>query len=279
MSNLVNARLTLPKFNKRGKGKNWKGSNILDRRFFVFGILGKRRSGKSTLVYNLIEKFATKNTIVLFFVHTFHKDENYKEMRDMLDKKGILYQHYDDIVDGVVEFMEEQKNDKQNREDDVGEQKSTYSISNTIINNLITDMITGKTQMEEDSMGTVASSKRKKKPEPLEYIIVFDDVSDSLRETAVKKLIKNSFHYRSKIILATQGHADFSPDIYANLDYLALYKNFNEYALEHIYNKIELTIDFERFKELYHRITDGSYDFLFIDRNNDSFRINLDKKI
>ncbi|MFN9115075.1 MAG: hypothetical protein ACK5XN_33860, partial [Bacteroidota bacterium] len=87
------AGLTLPDFVRRRGNPTISKNKILDRKYFVFAVLGKRRSGKSTLTFNLLKKFATKNTIVIFFVHTFTKDDNYKEMREFLDSKGITWYH------------------------------------------------------------------------------------------------------------------------------------------------------------------------------------------
>ncbi|MFN9113397.1 MAG: hypothetical protein ACK5XN_25275, partial [Bacteroidota bacterium] len=187
----------------------------------------------------------------------------------------ITWYHNDDVKEGVKEFIEEQKQAENPQSEEKKEPSHIGgSIDQNKINQAVMNAIINPNPEPEKKKGG-----RKKIPPPPEFIIIFDDVSDTLRETEIKKLIKNSFHYRAKVIIASQGYVDMSPDLYANLDYLALYKNFNDYALEHIYNKIDPTIDFEQFKELYHAITDDSYNFMFIDRNNDEFRINLDKKL
>jgi len=85
-----------------GKVKDWKGKDLFDVRYWVASVLGKRRSGKTSLIYTLIKAFANKNTRFIFFVPTFYRDDSYQVIRDYLDRKKIKYQDFQSIEeDGI----------------------------------------------------------------------------------------------------------------------------------------------------------------------------------
>ena len=89
----------------RPNKEKWKGKDLFDIRYWVMAILGKRRSGKSTLIYTLLKDFATKRMIVYFFVPTFWKDDTYRAMRDFLESKGIVFQAYTDIIEDGIDQL------------------------------------------------------------------------------------------------------------------------------------------------------------------------------
>jgi hypothetical protein len=60
---------------------------------------------------------------------------------------------------------------------------------------------------------------------------------------------------------------------------VALFKNLNQDSLEKVYLKLEPHIKFEEFVNLYHSITDDSYNFMIYDRANEQYRKNLNTLI
>jgi predicted AAA+ superfamily ATPase len=111
LQKINNTKISLPPLPKGTK--KWKGMQCLDVQYWIMSILGKRRSGKTSLVYTLLKEFATKNTICLFFCSTFYKDSSYDAIRDYLDSKNIPYMGYTEVVDSetglneVQNFMDE----------------------------------------------------------------------------------------------------------------------------------------------------------------------------
>jgi predicted AAA+ superfamily ATPase len=87
--------------------KKWKGKKILDLQYWVMAILSKRRSGKSTLIYNLIKQFANKNTIILFFCPTFHKDSTYGAIKKYLDEREINYEIFSHFIEDGCNHIDE----------------------------------------------------------------------------------------------------------------------------------------------------------------------------
>ena len=217
--------------------KKFPGDDLFDIQYFCMELLGKRLSGKTSLIYTLLKKFVTKEMIVLFFVPTFHKDKAYKPIRKFLKQKKITYDAYtsveEDGVNMVEAFMDVNKYP--------GESEEKEEVKNDVCKFIAVD--------------EKGKPKKKKKDKPREYFIIFDDMTGYLRKPAILKLIKLSRHFRTKIIISTQSIADIHPDVHAQMDYIAVFKNFNEDSLDFLYEKLRLGISLEQFKELYHYVT------------------------
>ena len=50
-------------------------------------VCAKRKSGKSTLIYNILKNCAGRRTNVVFFCSTIQRDDTYKRILEMLEKK------------------------------------------------------------------------------------------------------------------------------------------------------------------------------------------------
>ena len=269
-----NCTVKIPKLEGLEQKKKWRGSNIFSARYFVLANLGKRRSGKTTLINTIVQNFATKNMILFFFVPTFYRDASYVPIREYLDEKGIVYQHYysvkEDGVNNVEVFMEQNAHNEDSKNEN--EKEGLTSFEEEPIKPCLFD-----TEKKSEK------KERKKKQPPLEYMFFFDDMPDNYKDKQVCKLIKLSRHFKSKIILSTQSTVDLDRSIYQQCDYVALFRNFNEDNLDKLYIRMEPWVDLEEFKRIYHRVTDsenrGIRNFLLVDRNDDIFRINLNKKL
>ncbi len=268
-------KMTRPRI--KNKETDWKGKDILDvRQFWVMSILAKRRSGKTTLIYNLIKQFATKNTIVMFYVPTFWKDDVYESIRKYLQKKKILYMDYGDIkengVNNIEIFLEENKKDKEELRETEPEESQEDNVQVCL-----------PCKFEARKPSEKKPKKEKKEEVKLEYMFIFDDMSQSLRDKWVSVLCKNSNHYRAKIILSSQSIKDLTPQTHAQLDYCILFKGFNDDSLDAFYERIEPNVSLEEFKNIYHRITSittkGMNHFLLYDRANNIFRDNLSHQV
>ena len=274
LEKINNYQVQLPKVGS-GKEIKWKGKNLFDVQFWNFAIIGKKKSGKTSLIYTLIKDFCTKKTIVLFFVSTFHKDNTYKVIRDYLDEKKIIYQGFTELktdgVDNVQCFLEANKGEPESDSDSDEEIKTSASAERAL---------------RACNFGIVEkkeSKKTKKKFEP-EYILVFDDLSDELQSKTISALCKKNRHFRCKVILSTQSVKDIISRTIAQMDYVALFKHLNEESIQTIYERLEPNISFKEFLVMYKDVTsaerkDGLNNYLLFDIANETFRVNLDKKI
>lgn len=266
-------KLTCPKVKK--KDKNWKGKDILDVKYWIMSILAKRRSGKTTLIYNLIKQFGHKHMIILFFVPTFYKDSVYESIRNYLDRKGIVYQGNTSIeneegIDLIDVFMKENNGDRY------------------LLNQESKEEIVQQPQIPVCNFGgPIIDSQSESKNEDIniepEYMIIFDDMSSQLRHPSIVKLCKNSRHFKCKIILSSQSIVDLTPSQHSQIDYCVLFKNFNFDSIEKVYKRLQPNLSFEEFYELYKNVTEGKTgkynNFLVIDRNKEEYRKNLNEVI
>lgn len=265
----------LPRIDGSSKPNDWKGKDLFDIQYWVACLLGKRRSGKTSLINTLIRAFVTKNTRVIFIVPTFWKDSSYEAIRNFLDKKGIIYQDFQAIEDDGVNNLKIMM--------DVFEEKEKKEDSDDEDNENEKDRVKYRMASLDLCEPSKDKKNKKKKVEP-EYIIVLDDISDEIRNPAVLKLCKNSRHYRVKTILSSQSITDIHPHIYNQLDYLVLFKNYNLDGLKHVYDKVQPDMSYEEFVNLYTTTTKktdrrGLNSFILYDRNNGVMRENLNTKI
>ena len=52
-------------------------------------ICSKRKSGKTTLIYNILKNCVGKKTNVVFFCSTIHRDDTYQKILEMLEKRKL----------------------------------------------------------------------------------------------------------------------------------------------------------------------------------------------
>lgn len=272
---LNNHRISLPKFEQ--KTENWKGKDCLQVRYWIFGILGKRFSGKSTLVYSLIRKFLTKKMIFFFYTPTFYKDDTYKAIKELLDEKEIPYMVYSSIVDDsgidtIRTFLDVHADDEEEESEPEEEQDEELSAKSVNF---------GKEKLKPKP------KPKKKKKSNLTYFFVFDDMAREMRKPSFDALCKRSRHLKCLICISTQSPTDLERSVYQQLDYLAMFKNFNEESLIQLYERVQPNISLEQFQQLYNQVTEGTYtlsgkklhNFLLLDRTDESFRKNLCEKI
>ena len=119
--------------------------------------------------------------------------------------------------------------------------------------------------------------KQERKPKKIapEYIFVFDDMSQMLRDKTISTLIKKHRHFKSKIILSSQYVNDLSPEARKNIDIFILFKGHSENKLEEIFINMDLQISFQLFLKLYENATSEPYGFLYVDKNKGEFRRNF----
>ena len=159
-------------------------------------ICSRRRSGKTTLIYNILKHCTSKRTNVVFFCSTIHRDSTYKLILEMLEKKKVNVMTYDHFLNGKENILngiiEELNNDLETKEE---EERIKLD----------------KSQQPKPKMVLfpVEESKERKerKPKKLapEYIFVFDDLGNDLRHPSITQLFKTSRHYKAKVIVSSQS--------------------------------------------------------------------------
>jgi len=222
-------------------------------------ICARKKSGKTILIQNIINKSYGENTKVLIISSSHDRDGQYASIKKMMDKLNIIYHCTKDI-----NFLEHIINSEDNNNTDTNE------------NNVITT-----SYMNFNKAKKIIKKKKEEKYIKPKYVIIIDDMGRSItRNNILDKFLKTNRHYKAMIVISSQYIKDLQPSMLNNLDYLLLYKiPDNKDILKHIYMNINISDDFETFKLMYDEATKKKYSFLYIDINNSLYRINFNKSI
>ena len=243
-------------------------------------LCASKNSGKTTLIYNILMHCASKKTKVIFFVPTFYKDESYyKGIVKLLKKKKMDYDVYLDlyedsktnILDSMIKELQELQDEDQPT---IQQLDKPIDVDIKYVN--LSTLMFGSPPEEKKEL-ILPKKKTKTKYLTPEYIFIFDDISNQLRDKSVETLLKKNRHFKCKTIISSQYIMDMRPGAINQLDYLILFKNIPRNKLEQTHEKLALDhiIPFDDFEKLYHSATEKKYNFLVIDKKHDAFRHNF----
>ncbi len=232
-------------------------------------ICSRRRSGKTTLIYNILKHCVNKRTNVVFFCSTIHRDSTYKLILEMLEKKKVNVMTYDHFLNGkeniLTGIIEELNNDLETQE-----QEKIKKDEDKLDPKPIMQLFPKEEALE----------RKPRKPKRLspEYVFIFDDLGNDLRHASITQLFKTSRHYRAKVIVSSQYIHDLSNSCIKNLDYTLIFKSFNREKLLVLFEALDLSIDFELFEKLYLDATAEPFNFLYVDSRENTYRKNFNKE-
>ena len=261
-------------------------------------IAGRKKSGKTQLVYNILKKCANKATKVLIFSATVNKDATYKEILKMLDSKGIEHtehEHFidEDGVDLLSLFIEKAKEEHgEEPEEEIPKPTSRKYVpleearilfGNELPKAMIAKMMAEDKKEQEELEKRQAKKKKGKgkgkgKLSP-EYILVFDDLGEDLRKKAVSQLLIKNRHYKCKTICLSQWITYLPPTAIRQLDYVLLFGGFNGEKLEDLHRKLDLSDSLEHFEKVYKNATAEKYRFLYISITDNSYRNGFNERL
>lgn len=242
-------------------------------------ICARKKTGKTTIMCNIIKKCINKDTTLIFFVGTINKDATYKKMLEYLDNKGIVYFAHDSIYedgkDLLSEYIEEingmnfdeKEEDSESEDDNVCDEnckKKYYDDNHVCI-------------LKNDN--EIKIKIRKPKKEAPKYMIIFDDISSEIRDNkTLINLLKKNRHYRSKIIVSSQYIHDMPPSSLEQCDYFIILGGHRIEKLKKIYEASDPVIELKTFIDLYNDSTREKFNFFYIDKVNNTYRKNFDKE-
>jgi hypothetical protein len=70
------------------------------------------------------------------------------------------------------------------------------------------------------------------------------------------------------VLISSQSLNDLTPNQIRQLQYVFLFARFSYDKLESLYKSLDLSIDLDKFLELYHDATKEKYSFLYIGRES-----------
>ena len=213
----------------------------------------KKKTGKSTVVSQMVKKFAGPQTSVHIFCGTVFIDDTYIALTEYLEDKGIpvfastSIKDDDgfDLIEDILKIDEMWKKAKDNHED-----------------------VKDPTLLDLDEKPK-GKKPRKSKYKELRRIFILDDLSHEIRTSkSLIQLLKANRHYHYKTLLSSQYPNDLQPQAINNLDYVILFKDHNDEKLTEIHKKIDSSVPLDKFIRIYRMITRDKrkFDFMYISR-------------
>lgn len=232
-------------------------------------IVAKKKSGKTTLFYNILKKVTRGGyypSNVIIFCSTVFKDKTWEMIIKMLEKKGVLVSTYTNFIEDGENIVEELIHRLESKKEEVeGKKKEKIEPMNELM------FGGGKTEEEK---------KPPPKPKKLcaEYVFVFDDLGSDLKHETIANLSKKIRHF-GRCFISTQFITDITPATRKQMDYCIVFRSFNVEKLKTLYEAFDLSCDFDTFVDIYNFATEEPYNFLYIDIRENKFRKNFDKEI
>lgn len=271
---------TVQATNEQKKDLKVKGADWFNEPYSNIFLLAKKKSGKTTVIENILKHCSGKNTKFIFIVSTIHKDATWRRIVDFWEEKGHDVLSYDDLInDGVnviQEFMDQQKGDQQQTGGGRGANAPLTIQDIKRVNGKL--IITKSTQPVIVGRGDEIKEAKPKLVYP-EYFIVLDDLGSSMRDKAINQLLKTNRHYKAKVILSAQNLNDLMPEAIRNLDYVLCFGRIPDDKMDKLRQDLLLDVDEQTFHNMYKDATDKQHSFFYIGRSGeDEFRKNFNDK-
>ena len=244
-----------------------------------------KQSGKTTCLTNIILNSAGKNTKIIIISNSVNNDAVIIDCIKKLRKRGNDVIELTDIVEdginAIEEFIAEHKEKPQEEENE--QQIAIPQVASNIVSQrrtiaeILNPVAKVEDMLKQSEIKQEIKPKKKSKIIP-EYIIVLDDVGKSLRDKWVDQLVKTNRHYKAMVLISSQHLNDLMPSTLQQMGYVILFSKFSDEKLEELFRKLDLGIQFDQFYRIYKDATKKNFDFLFIDRPNNSFRKNFNEQ-
>lgn len=256
-------KVDVPVFAGAGETRPVKGSNLFDELYCNVFLCAKKRSGKTSVIYTMLKRCCGRDTKVIAFVSTLHKDSSWTAIQKMLKDRHIYFEGYTSIFDDqgqdiLATFMKGEE-----MPPEVEDKEAPKAKLNIFDNN------------DKDE----PQKEKKTKYVAPEYIIILDDLSNELHTPSVTALLKKNRHLKCRVVLSSQWINDLVPAARKQLDYVLLFKGQSFQKLEEIFRDVDVSVPFDTFVKHYQIATQKNYYFLYIDVRGDTFRINFDTQI
>lgn len=258
-------------------GKPVRGGEIFPDPYSNIFLLAKKKSGKTTLLATILKKCVGPKTKLIFMVSTIDRDDIYKHLVEYYEGKGNEVVAYKTITEGsgkkrISHISEELKAlDPEEEEDEDDEEESQTPIC---------DFINFGTPEPCDISEPITPKKREVKDKYIspELIFILDDQGTLLRDVTVSNLVKDHRHYKSKVIISSQYVHDLRPEAITQLNYIIIFGKQPEEKLKKVWEYLNLALSYETFLYRYKLATEKPYNFLYIDRDNEKYRVNFNRE-
>jgi len=247
--------------------KKIKGSALFPTLHDVVYLCARRRSGKTSVLAEILKKTSDRKTVFWLFVPTSRVDESWKTIIALLESRGNTVNVFDSIMEGKTNLLDEIVADLS-----VGDEPPKKEEPPQIQGSGI------KVMFEPKESEKKRYEYKPKKIAPA-HIFVFDDISQELKNPALAALTKKSRHLKASVYISSQYLVDCAPMVLKQLSYFICFRSMTRSQLEHIHKMLDLAIDLEKFYDLYDFATKEPFSFMYVDMKNQSFRKNFNKQL
>ena len=222
-------------------------------------LCAKKKSGKTSTIYKILQKCCGPDTKIIVFCATLHKDKSWLAIQAWAERKGIVFVGHTSLKDD-------------NGVDKLEELVMICKPKLMRLRRAPPNMLDSSSEEEDDK-------PRRPKYQTPEYIFILDDLSTELKSTTVGRLLKVNRHFLSKTLLSSQWLNDLAPGSRKQMDYFILFRGHMDKKLEEIYRDANLAIPLEQFIAVYKFATEEPFSFLYVDTNTGEFRRNFNTLI
>jgi len=262
--------------------------------------IGMKKSGKSNLIYHLLRNIVGKNTKIYIFCSTANRDRTYIQMIKELEGKGNEVSVYNSLyrtemngkrkkqVNQLKELIDiwdaeikpSKKKKKKTKEMDTSEDYEianpyTYSSPDQLgEGHLYHKLFKQQVGGEKPAMETDKKPKRQRRSKKIysDKIVIFDDLSEELRDPYIASFLKKNRHYLATCIISSQ-HIDISPGSRSNIDILFAFKGISPGKVEILRRVADSSLDEKEFYNIYKEATNEPYSFLYANcRQNELYK-------
>jgi len=247
--------------------KKIKGSAMFPTLHDVVYLCARRRSGKTSVLAEILKKTSDRKTVFWLFVPTSRVDESWKTIIALLESRGNTVNVFDSIMEGKTNLLDEIVTDL-SAGDEQPKKEEPQQIQGTGVKLLFEPKESEKKKYEY----------KPKKIAPA-HIFCFDDISAELKNVGLQSLVKMSRHIKASVYISSQYVNDCTPQVLKQLSYFICFRSMTRDKLDHIHKMLDLSIDIEKFYDIYDFATREQFSFLYCDMKNQSFRKNFNKEL
>lgn len=258
-----------------------KGYKLFNLKAWICYISARKKSGKTSLISNIIDKTTSKKTTIWLFCSTYKIDKTWIEVIKNLKERGYIVNCFETIFEGSgkksINNLEIVLDDLAKGETE-GEGKAIKKETET------EDYLDRFGIMRKRGMGSIfkgKGEKKEKKPkiQVASNLFIIDDLPQQLKNPAVDRLCKTHRHSNSNVIISSQYVKDLNPCSITQIDMLVCFKGFNDEKMEHLHKILDLSIPFDLFYSIYNHCCSEDYNFMCLNVRTEDLRKNFNTAI
>lgn len=249
--------------------KPLKGHELFDIPYANIYLVAKKKSGKTCSIMKCLDKLCGKNTQIIVFCSTFYNDASWIAIKKHFEQKKINLIAYTSIYENGLNQINELVKTLTDEAKMAAEE---------VENPLSTEIVCYGRSIINDKIKAEMTKKKKKKNDAADFILVVDDLSNELKDKAFAPLLKANRHFKMFNIISSQYYTDLEKAGRMNIDYILIWPGQPVDKLKSILLESNMSIDYDKFKEMYDIATSKKYHFLYCNIRTEEFRICFDKQ-